>query len=102
MNIDVKIKANYEKHSALLIKFDSIEYYLTDREAESLLKQLYDMRPDLFESCDYIGKRQLESKVDNLEDNIRELEAAVSDLEDQVDNLEEENNELREKLENYE
>ena len=87
MKIDVKLKANYEKHSALLLKFDNIEYFLTDKEAESLLKQLYDIRPDLFENCDYTGKRKLECKIDTLQDNIRELESTVSDLENENGDL---------------
>lgn len=101
MSVDVKLKIDYEKRSMIAIKFDDVEHHITDKEAESMLKQLYDYRPDLFEECDYTGKKVLETKIETLEQDNIDLESRVNDLEDDVERLESENEELNTYLDQY-
>ena len=86
MNIKLKIKPNYETRTSLELSIGEFKFDLKDRELEDLLIQANDLRPDLFNRCNYMENKVLESKISNLEQENSDLNDKISELEDELDN----------------
>lgn len=88
-NIKVNIFPDHETRTSVHINIGEINFDLTDKEAKSLIQQLFIYRDDLFQNLDN-SKQILEDKIELLEIENRELEDEISDLKDRIEELESE------------
>ena len=89
-NIKVKIYPDHENRTSIHISIGELNFDLTDKEAQSLVKQLFIYRDDLFEKLDN-SKQILEDRIEDLEQDNRDLEDKISELEDKIEDLEDSN-----------
>ena len=88
--IKFKLELNKEQNSLVkIVKDNLLEVTLTENELESLIKQIYDLRPDVFQNISTEKDDELSKVKEELEIANQEIQY----LEDRIDELEEEDEE---------
>lgn len=88
--IKFKLELNKEQNSLIkIIKDNLLEVTLTENELESLIKQIHNLRPDVFENINTEKDIELKKVNEELEDAKEEIQS----LKNRIDGLEEEGEE---------
>ena len=88
--IKFKLELNKEQNSLVkIIKDNLLEVTLTENELESLVKQIHNLRPDVFENISTEKDIELKKVNEELEDAKEEIQS----LKNRINGLEEEGGE---------
>jgi len=84
-----------KKHNSLCqIKKDDIVIYLTEKELEILIEDIYEKRRDAFDNIPVLTI--MKQEIDDLKSTVNNLYEEMAEMQSDMDDLEDELNEYRE------
>ena len=84
-----------KKHNSLCqIKKDDIVIYLTEKELEILIEDIYEKRRDAFDNIPVLTI--MKQEIDDLKSTVNNLYQEMAEMQSDMDDLEDELNEYRE------